>query len=154
MISSNIGSSGAEPGELVLGAGAVGSDAPPSPPAPTPPAPAPLTLPTSGPDANIVPTFQMPFSLLPTGRPAICDQGSVQDIASQVLNVLSCPVGANPYDPSFGRPDLEGQKVSLNLAALTSAVQQQVPALASLDAEQSYEIVSGAVQIALTGYIA
>lgn len=102
----------------------------------------------------MVPTFQMPFSLLPSGRPTICDQGSTEDIASQVLNVVSCPVGANPYDPTFGRPDLEGQKIPLNLAALVSAVQQQVPDLLSLDAEQSYDLVAAAVDIALPGYIA
>lgn len=118
------------------------------------PQPPSLTVPTSGDQANIVPTFQMPFSLLPTGRPTICDQGSVEDIASQVLNVLSCPVGANPYDPTFGRPDVEGQKIPLNMTALIGTVQQQVPDLLSLDAEESYEIVSAAVQIALTGSIA
>jgi hypothetical protein len=100
-----------------------------------------------------IPHVAMPFSLMRGGRAQYNDQGSSEDVATQVLNVCSCPQGGNPYDPSFGRPQLLGATEPFDLQALTDAVQRQVPDLTDLEAEQSAGLVAGAVNVALTGYI-
>lgn len=113
---------------------------PPQPPALTPSATAPIT-----------PHVQIPFALNANGRPTYCDQDSVEDVESCVMNIVSCPQGDNPYDSDFGRPDFRGQPIPMQLSGLTQAVTKYEPRLQDVSAEQALSTVTGVVQVLLSG---
>jgi hypothetical protein len=84
-----------------------------------------------------IPQPLMPFALDGTGHPQVCEQGSTQDVASQALVLMSCPIGANPYDPDFGVPAQLFQTVPINLSGIIAALAQYVPALTDVGSSQS-----------------
>lgn len=115
-------------------------DTPVQPPALTPSATAPIT-----------PHVQIPFALNANGRPTYVDQDSVEDVESCIINIVSCPQGDNPYDQDFGRPDLRGLPLPMQLSGLTDAVTKYEGRLRDVSAEQALSTVTGVVQVLLSG---
>jgi hypothetical protein len=100
--------------------------------------------------AIAIPHISMPFTLNPlTGKPNYCEQGSAEDVQSQVLNLLTCPVGANPYDADFGNPLDPFSAAPLDLSGLVDRLGEYVPALTAVDISQSFD-PQGLVQAVLS----
>lgn len=101
-----------------------------------------------------VPHVSMPFDLEETGRPSYCEQDSVEDVQSCVLNLLSCQVGANPYDPDFGRPEFRGDIQPVDTSDLLEQVTDYEPRLDDLDIEVAQSLIEvGVEQISVSGTV-
>jgi phage baseplate assembly protein W len=122
---------------------------------PTPPAPELGSTSPNPAQLGEIPHIVAPFALNRlTGKPGIADQDSPLDVASCVVNIVSCPKGAHPTDPDFGIDPLLFQTVPIDTAAIIDAVQQQEPRLRALAVEQQLSLVDYSVTLALTGDIA
>lgn len=76
---------------------------------------------------DYVPNFDSPFRLNPDGSVATVEVGSTQDVAAQIVNVLSCPQGAKFADPDFGIPWPVFDLLDIDTEAIASAIQTLVP---------------------------
>lgn len=95
----------------------------------------------------------MPFRLsVLTGRPRYCEQDSAEDVGSCVVNLVACPQGANPYDAAFGVPLVLFNTLPVDTSGIVSAVSAQETRLQELTATEARDTVTGALDIALTGY--
>lgn len=108
---------------------------------------------------TLTPHAIMPLALNQlTGRFPVCDQDSAQDVGSCVLNILSCPQGANPYDPSFGYEPYTFAAVTspdrpAETSTLISGLQAQEPRLADVEVQAAYSIVDQALTLAVQGEV-
>jgi hypothetical protein len=93
-------------------------------------------------------TLSLDFGVLTT------EQGSTNEIQSNVLAIVSCPVNTCPELPTFGIPDPTFQTASPSPSGLVAAVQQLEPR-ASLDTVvQAIDTTQANWQIAVTASVA
>lgn len=91
----------------------------------SPPLPVPQAAPT--PSTPVLPQFDAPFRLDSKGQAVTVEQGSPEDIAAQIYNVIACPQGAKQNDPTWGIPSPLFGPVPLDLNGIVKAVQALVP---------------------------
>lgn len=90
------------------------------------------------------PHMASPFTILRSGVQTV-EQDTPQEIAGCVYNICVCAEGEREDDPSFGRPELAGGPVPIDLAALESAILRQEPR-ADLDVTEQASAVSQALR--------
>ena len=101
----------------------------------------------------LIPHFQLPLRLLPTGSFAVVDQGTVEEIAQNVATILATPLGSRIEVPDFGIPD--PTFVGASSAAVLAAVNEWEPrtqgiltvdVLQAVDATETLAAVTVAVR--------
>lgn len=73
-----------------------------------------------------LPHFAAPFTFTNAGANVV-EQDSVEDVASCVYNIASCPVGFITHNPDFGVDDLSFATVPVNTIGLVEEVGDQEP---------------------------
>lgn len=73
-----------------------------------------------------VPRVAWPFQITDNGA-VVVEQGSYEDVLTQVRFLAACEVGQCPELPTFGIPDLAFQTAPPNAGQLLDAIQQWVP---------------------------
>lgn len=74
-----------------------------------------------------LPHFAYPFHFNATAGATVVDQGSYEDLVTQVGVVVACPVGSCPELPTFGIPDPTFASAPPDPGSIVAAVQQWVP---------------------------
>jgi hypothetical protein len=74
-----------------------------------------------------IPHFAYPLVINSAFGVQTVEQGSVQEIQSNVLMIVSCPVNTCPELPDFGIPDPTFQQAPPSAAGIIAAVQQIEP---------------------------
>jgi hypothetical protein len=93
-----------------------------------------------------------PAPLGADGFPSICEQGSAADLEAKALMFLSCPQGANPYDPEFGLPAQLFGAVPVNTTAINAALAAYMPELLNVSITQAYDpngVINGVIDSVL-----
>lgn len=70
-----------------------------------------------------IPHWHFPVLIDPVNGVATDEQGSVQEVTSGVLMIVSCPVNTCNELPTFGIPDPTGQQAPPSPDAIVAAVQ-------------------------------
>jgi hypothetical protein len=83
-----------------------------------------------------LPHFAAPFAFGPSGAVNVIEQNTVEEKATCVFNIASCPVGFLAHDPDFGIEDLSFATVPINTAGLVDALSEQEPR-AALEATET-----------------
>lgn len=99
-----------------------------------------------------IPHVYGPWTLDRFGRPEYVQQDSTGDIQTCVLNLLSCPQGANPYDPDFGLPDLRGVQ-PVTLSVIENAIADYEPRVTELTVDQLDAVLSETANLESIGTI-
>lgn len=104
--------------------------------------------------APVVPQWDAPFRLdQTTGKVVEVEQGSPQDVAAQIYNVISCPQGAALNQPSFGIPFPLFQSLPLDLNAIVKAVQTLVRDATIEAIQQTLADATSTVNVTVTGTV-
>lgn len=76
--------------------------------------------------ANIVPHFDLPFTLTPKGA-NVADQNSHQDIANAIVAIAYTELGFRVDTPEFGLPDLTFRNQPLLTEDVLGIIRNQEP---------------------------
>lgn len=104
-----------------------------------------------------IPHWAFPFAFNAQQGVSAVEQGSLQEIQSNVVMIISCPVNTCPEIPSFGIPDPTFQGAPPSPDAIVAAVQQIEPralesvVVSALDTSQADWQMSFTTGVAGTG---
>jgi hypothetical protein len=104
----------------------------------------------TGTPAVAIPDYQFPIAFSPETGVAVVEQGSYEDIVSQVAAVVTCPQGACPELPTFGIPDVTFQPGPPDASGILSAIQRWVPSATEQVVVQALDNTGGSWGVSLT----
>jgi hypothetical protein len=91
-----------------------------------------------------IPHVQTPLVLNAlTGRPTYCEQDSPEDVASGILNIVSCTKGQDPYDPNFGIDSFGFEQLPLQVADIIEDITAYETRLSNLSVTDQVLTVQG-----------
>jgi len=110
--------------------------------------PAPIT---SAPSTTVtIPHLAYPFQMT-AGGPVVVEQGSADEIRSNILAVCVCGLGDCPELPTFGIPDPTFSSAPPDPTAIIAAITQWEPRANTTAIVSAVDSTGASSQIALTG---
>src|SRR4051794_13191365 len=99
-------------------------------------------------------TLAFPVQITAGGKFRMVEQNSDEDILGCARMALLCPHGhRTPFDPDYGRPNLEFAPVTVDRAALLrDQLLRDEPRLSNIDAAQSIDLVALTAEVTIQGY--